>query len=650
MPGAVLVAGLAAVLVVVATSSNVSVDVLGQIHGESTMLHQIGGTYVAGWISPEWNPFVDGRFRVLTLLVTIVYLTSVTAIGATLVTAIRGADRWPWAVRVLAGFLPGFLIVLAPLQILFAAVPYLTAAWVAIVAMPAIAIALHRQALAAGVTSLRSDPDYRGRWLKTAAIVVGVLVLCGVHRLQAGRYFMVPDSISAFLEAARQQLSGVFGSHLAQWDQQSDEWVFSAPLMFTSSASQDYLFPLYAAEFVGLASFGALVFGVVHSVAVRRPLLTATVAMAAVLASTPSIYPWYEISLIGGQNPMMWLGHPGRMIGIVAPWIALLMLGRVSTRVTVAILLATAGMAFMTISGTAYVFVALLGAGVWHLLRGRGPERVRTVARAALIPALGLAAIATPTFVYWQLHRVDAPNSLGWVLVLGSAAALVAALLVALSAPGTSPLPKLSRLTPRVVVWLTTLGAGFLLSNNLVSNLADGQVRTTLASVLPGYGVPVESRGIASGTSTIAFPTFTGTECQFTGHCLSFPYFLVAYGLLTILALATWLALGRRETAVDQDPRRAAFLVTVAALVASFALVDWTGADQLTAWVLTRFTEIPYYALLGFAALALVGSRNRVTAWAGGGVIAAWTVIPLAASHVVPQLARNASYLIQVVH
>lgn len=651
MPGAVLVAGLAAALAVVATSSNISVDVLGQIHGESTMLHEIGGTYVAGWTSPEWNPFVDGRFRVLTLLLTIVYLTSVTAIGATVVTAIRGADRWPWAIRVLAGFLPGFLIVLAPLQILFAGLPYLTAAWIALIATPAVAIALHRHALAASVTSLRSDPDYRRRWLKTAAIVVGVVVLCGVHRLQAGRYFMVPDSISAFLEAARQQLSGVFGSHLAQWDQQSDEWIFSAPLMFSSSASQDYLFPLYAAEFVGLASFSALLFGIVHSVAVRRPRLTATLAMAAVLASTPSIYPWYEISLIGGQNPMMWLGHPGRMIGIVAPWIALLLLGRrLSTRATIAILLATAGMAFMTISGTAYVFVALLGAGVWHLLHGRGPARVRTVARAVLIPALGLAAIATPTFVYWELHRTSSPNSLGWVLVLGSAVALTGALLVALSASGTSPLPRLSRLTPRVVIWLATLGVGFLLSNNLVSNLADGQVRTTLASVLPGYGVPVESRGIASGTSSIAFPTFTGTECQFTGHCLSFPYFLVAYGFLTILALATWLALSQREAAVDQAPRRAAFLVTVAALVASFALVDWTGSDQLTAWVLTRFIEIPYYALLGFAALALVGSRNRLTAWAGGGVLTAWIVIPLASSHVFPQLARNADYLIKAVH
>jgi hypothetical protein len=128
LPGAVLVLGLAAAWIVVAKAQGVSVRALGQIHGDSASLHEVGGTYVAGWISPQWNPFVDHRFRVLTLLASIVYLSSVTAIGATLIGAIRGGDRWPRVVRALAGFLPGYLIVLAPLQLLFAGVPYLTAA------------------------------------------------------------------------------------------------------------------------------------------------------------------------------------------------------------------------------------------------------------------------------------------------------------------------------------------------------------------------------------------------------------------------------------------------------------------------------------------------------------------------------------------
>jgi hypothetical protein len=200
------------------------------------------------------------------------------------------------------------------------------------------------------------------------------------------------------------------------------------------------------------------------------------------------------------------------------------------------------------------------------------------------------------------------------------------------------------------VAWLATLGTGFVLSNNLVGSVADGQVRDILASALPGYGLPLESRGYVSITSSLHFPVFTGQECAFTGHCVSFPYFLAAYGFLTVLALSSWLALGQRAPGEDTGPRRAAWLITVAALLCSLALVDFTGVDQVSAWVLTRFIEVPYYALLGFAALAFAGSRSRVTTWAGATVIAAWTVVPLAFSHVIPQLARNASWLIGVIN
>jgi hypothetical protein len=651
MPGVVLILGLAVAFIVVATDPDVSVRVLRQIHGDSAMLHDVGGTYVAGWTSPQWNPFVDGRFRILTLLATGVYLTSVTAIGATIVASLRGVEQWPRSVRLLAGFLPGYLVVLAPLQLLFAGVPYLTAAWISLVAAPVIAVALHRESLAATAAGLRHDPEFRRSWLGAAAIIGGVLLLCGVHHLQSGRNFMVPDSLSAFLDAAGQQLRGVFGSHLAQWDQQSDEWVFNAPLMFTSARGQDFLFPLYASEFVALASFAALVFGVVHSFAIRRPRLVAALATGAVLASSPSIYPWDQISLVGGQNPALWLGLPGRFVGIVAPWMALLLIGRQSTRTTIAVLLATAGLGFVTVSGTTYVVVALVCAGAWHVLRGRGPQRLAPVAQRAVIPALALIAWATPLFVYWNIHQVTIANPLGWYLLGGAAAAIVGAMLLALFATAApSPVPPLARLIPRIVAWTVALGAGFVVSNNLVGKLADGQVRSTLGDILPGYGLALQSRGLTSGVSNLTFSTFTGQECAFTGHCVSFSYFLNAYGFITVLALATWFALGQRARDEAMGPRRAAWLVTVATLAVSFALVDFSGADQTTAWVLTRFLEIPYYALLGFAAVALVGSRSRVTAWTGGFALVAWTVIPLANSHVVPQIARNANWLIEVIH
>jgi hypothetical protein len=653
VPGVLLVVGLAVMLVAVATASNVSVRILHRIHADASMLHEVGGTYVAGWTSPEFDPFVDGRFRVLTLALTIVYLLSAAAIGAFFVGAIRGSQQWPRPVRLLAGFLPGYLMLLAPLQLLFAALSFTTAAWIALVTVPAVAVISQRRAAVATASALRHDPDYRRRWLVVTATVGGILLLCGVHHLQAGRYFMVPDSISDFLSTAGEEMRGVFGTHLAQWDQQSDEWIFNAPLMFYTSHGRDYLFPIYATEFVGLASFASLIFGVVHSFAWRRPLLAATLATGAVLASSPSIFPWYQISLIGGQNPMLWLGHPGRMIGIVGPWVALLVIGQWSSRrAAVAILLTTAGLAFTSSSGTLYVVAALGCAGAWQLLQGRGPRQLSGTVATAAVTALGLLAIATPAFVYWRMHHVTSANGLGWLLAAGAVAAMVAALLLALGSR-TRPTPSLrpsSNALLRPAAWLAMLGTGFVLSNNLVGSIADGQVRSMLASVFPGYGLPLETRGYVSITSHLHFPTFTGQECAFTGHCVSFPYFLVAYGFLSMLALTSWLALGQRVPGEDAGPRRAAWLVTVAALLCSFALVDFTGVDQVSAWVLTRFIEVPYYALLGLAAVAFAGSRSRVTTWTGTAVIAAWTVIPFACSHIVPQLVRNAGWLIGVIH
>ncbi|MCW2996405.1 MAG: hypothetical protein JWQ18_3900, partial [Conexibacter sp.] len=222
-----------------------------------------------------------------------------------------------------------------------------------------------------------------------------ILLLAVVHHLQAGRYFMVPDSISDFLNTAGEQMRGVFGTHLAQWDQQSDEWVFNAPLMFYTGSGEDYLFPLYITECLGLASFSCLIFGAVHSFAWRRPLLAASLATAAVLGSTPAIFPWFHISLIGGQNPMLWLGHPGRMIGIIGPWVALLLYGRWSARGAAAILLTTAGLAFTSFSGTLYVLAALGCAAAWQLLRGRGraPALLSGRIPRAAITGLGVVAI-----------------------------------------------------------------------------------------------------------------------------------------------------------------------------------------------------------------------------------------------------------------
>jgi hypothetical protein len=657
-PGVVLVAGLGLVAAIVTLADDVDFRALHLLHAEGAQTHVVTQIYVPGWISPAFNPFTDDRLRLLTPLVTLLYLLSVTAIGSPLVGAIRGSETWPRVARLLAGFLPGFLIVLAPLQIVFAATGIVTAAWIALATAPAAAVLIHRRTIAARVAALRSPERTPGAarrtWLGAAGAIAFVVALCAVHRLQAGRMFMVPDSISVFLQAADAQVKGGLGDHLAQWDQQSDEWVFNAPLMFTSHAARDQLFGLWATQAVALASFAALIVGLIYTFAWRHRRWAALLAAGAVLASTPAIYPWDNISLVGGQNPAMWLGHPGRLVGILAPWVALLLLGRRSRAHTAAILLAAAGLGFTTVDGAGYAAVAVVCACAWFVLRGRLVPTGRTAraGTAIAVHALALAALAAPLFVYYDVHHAYWPDNLGWVLVGGAGlGVLAAAILAVASVPRPEPQPEgpgrlsLMGALGRAAPAAAALATGFFLSNNLVSGFADGGVRRALATVLPGFDPPVISRNLVSDRS-LTFPSFTGEECSISGHCISFPYFLAAYGFTIVLALAGWLALGRLSSDETVNRRRAAWLIVVAALGLAFAITDFTGSDLVTSWVLTRFIEVPYYAILAFAAVALLASRSRVTLAAGAAVLAAWTIIPFMNSHLLQQWVDNADWLI----
>jgi mannose-6-phosphate isomerase len=650
-----LVAGLLVAGVLVAMAQAVSLPQLAVLHAEGVQLHDVGKTYVNGWDSPAYNPFLHGRLRVLTVLLTVVYLASVTSLGALIVARVRGVQEWPRTVRVLAAFLPGYLMVLAPLQLIYSAIPYVTASWVALILVVGTSLAVHRRTLLATATRLRDDGAYRGRWLRTAGWVSGLVLLTALWRLQAGRNFMVSDSVTVFLASAKAQLAGGYGHYLSQWDQQSDEWLLSAPLMFTSHASRDYEFPLYAAQAMGLTSFGALVYGIVRSFALRRKKLTAALATGIVLAGTPAIHPIFYVSLFGGQNPTWWVGHPGRYVGIVAPWVALLLLGRVQGRAArVALAFAILGLGFTSIHVTVYVVVAVGIALLWPLLRGRKPSLLaERVPRAAVHVLAGLT-LATPLVVYGLLRRVTWRDELTYVLLAGAVVGMVGALWVLL---GTTPAggvrPRLrdrATLLP-ILGWLGVLVLSFVLSNNLTNGFTDGGIRDVLGTVLPGYDAKLASRGLLGDTplTGLIFGRFAGGECSISGHCLSVGGFVAAYGFLLILAGAGWLALGRLTADEQVNRFHAAWLAMVAALCISFLLVDFTGAGQPVAWIITRFIEVPYYGLLVFATIVLVGARDRLTAIVGGAVIAAWFVVPVLYNLVPLQLVKNADYLVGLV-
>ncbi len=654
VPAGVLILGLAVVAAIVASQSRLSAPALRARSGTSWDLTSVGGpegVFPYRPISP-FSPDLAHRSWLLTIVLLIVYLGSTAAIGSIVVGVVRGDDRWPGPVSALAGFLPGYLMVLAPLQLLYAAIPVRPASWIALAALPMSAMALHRHTVTTSAVAVVRDRRARRKAALTIGGVAAMTALALVHRLQAGHFFLTQDSIQWTLLAAEDQLRGQWGSYLVQWYLQSDEWVFNAPLMFSSHNIGDLWFPIYATQCVSLASLLALVFGIVHRLARRRKSLAAAVTTAVVFGSTLAIYPWIYITIVIGGQPLVQLGHPGRHVGIIAPWIALLLLGRQRRAVVIAVALATLGLGFVSVHVLLSVLATLTAALIYRAVRGSRPawmdvRRFRTMIH--LLPAVALAMIAA---AFW-VHRAQPPNSAVWWLVLGQVVAIAGAFAI-----GAATVRHATQASPRLPVawagaWLTAAIFGLLLSNNLTNGLLHGHARSILGTVLPGYDKGALNRdgnhGLGHDVLTgLSFPRISGPSCQSLIACGGLADFLASFGVLFILVLVTWISFGPLTSDAALNARRATLLILVAGLNLGLVIVFFSGAPSIAqAIIYSRFLEIPYYGLLGLAALTFAESRNRVTFAVGTGMLVLWTTIPLLASEWPQQMARNAGWYLQ---
>jgi hypothetical protein len=647
MPAIVLALGLGLSALIVISANGLSASALLAATRSSFGLTEVGGLEEAWKTERElYSPFVDGRLRGLTVVLAIVYLTSVAAIGSVVVAGVRGDDRWPRPVSAVAGLLPGYVMLLAPLQLLFAALPLVTAAWTALIGLPVIALLIHRRAIRAFATAVQRD---RGALRSFAIVAMGLVAmgaLAAVHRLQAAGFFLTQDSIRWFLMGADQQLQGLLGDHLPQWNQHSDEWVFNAPLMFSTSTARDYWFSIYATQALCLASFLALVFGIVHRLARRRKNLAGGVAAAVVFGSTPAIYPWIYTTIVSGDNPVLSTGHPGRLVGIVAPWVALLLLGRPSRSMAIALGLATVGLSFTSQQVLVYVFVAVVAGLLWRRLGDRqpGPRLVRGIVH--LLPLIAIGMIVS---VFRDTYRFPVLPGLGWWLVGAAGLAVAGAVICGVGTAGrrSAGLPKGSPWW--IGAWLAAVALGVLLSNSQSERLFDGEGRRALATVLPGYGgALLERPDLGDPFDGLAFVHLSPWGCELYNYCHGVPNFLAAFGFLFAIALATWCALGPISAEPLDNARRVAWMLMLAAIGIGLVLTLFNGAPSATPpQLFSRFLEAPYYGLLALAALTFAESRNRVTLVAGTGVLMLWTFIPVIATQWPEQMVRNAGWFLQ---
>jgi hypothetical protein len=655
LPLLVLGAGLLIVLIVVGTSKEQATlaglrTALGNVYAPRTV-----GTLPQFIVFPpieSFSPDLLRRSWLLTVIFEVAYLASTMAIGSRVITAIRGDDTWPAPVRWLAGFLPGYLMTLAPLQLLFAAVPVATASWIGLIAVPAWAIALQRHGLIAGARNLRLGLPRRDGATVAVGISLLMIVVAVIHRLQQGVFHLTQDSISVFLHAGVFQLQGTLEDYLPHWKTQTDEWLFNAPLIFSDGGKGDLWFPFYITQSVSVVAFLCLVYGIVHRIARRRKALTGSLAAAAVFGSTLAIYPWVHVQIIGGGQPIVALAHPGRHIGIIAPWAALLIMQSPRKAPLWALALTTLGLGFVTLNALLYTGLAVTAALIWHLLRGRPSvlqaPAARLGAHAALVLALALPIVAY-SFTEYD-YAPPAPITPTLILAAACLSALAGAVVIACGTAKGEQRTTGLRWPAWYGAWIATAAVGLLFSDNLGGSRIGARAHTLLGPLLPGFDGPVLDRDtlVDGAFAGLHIPSFSQTACDTNTSCGGIPNFLMGYGVLFSLILAAWVGYGRLKPDAERtNQRRVAMLAGVAALPPAMILVFFAGAETLQAGALTRLLEAPYYLLLVLGVLALCEIRRQWVAIAGMSFIAIWTIVPLLSYEWPVQMARNAKFYLQ---
>ncbi|MET0603762.1 MAG: hypothetical protein ABW167_17390 [Baekduia sp.] len=653
LPVIVLGVGLLIVAIVVVTSEQQAT-----FAGLRTSLSKVYMPQTVGTQPPlirfpsveTFNPYFAHRSWPLTMMFEVIYIASTMAIGSRLVTAIRGDDEWPTPVRWLAGFLPGYLMTLAPLQLLFVAVPLATASWIGLVAVPALAIGLHWRSVIAGAHDLRLGLPRRDGATVAASIALAIAVVAMIHRLQQGVFHLTQDSISVFLWGGSYQFQGLLGDYLAHWQTQTDEWLYNAPLLFSGGHTDDLWFPFYVTQSVSVVGFLCLVYGIVHRVARRRKVLAGSLAAAAVFGSTLAIYPWVYVTIVGGGQPVIALAHPGRHIGIIAPWAALLIMQCPRKAPLWMLALATLGLGFTTLNNVMYVGLAVTVGVTWRMLRGH-PRLLQAPAARVGVHVTLVLALALPIVAY--SYTDDGPSAPIVPTLILAAACLAALSGAALITWGTVKREQQKgdvRWLAWYAVWAVTAAAGILFSDNLTGTKTGERAHDLMTPLLPGFGPQTLRRDtLTDGVfANLHLPAFSQAACDTNTSCGGIPNFLMGYGVLFSLILAAWVAYGRLKPDAERtNQHRIAMLLGLAALPPAMILVFFTGAETLQAGALTRLLESPYYTLLVLAVLAFCELRRRWVAIAGASFLAIWTIVPLLSFEWPVQMTRNAEFYLQ---
>jgi len=629
-------------LVVVVLASGPDLGKLREIHADSARVYQPGRVAYDYWGNPwdssRFNPFNStGVFFEILLLFG--YLISVCLIGAAVLRRLLPLclEARPSGV-LFSGFLAGYVIVLPFIRI-----------FLDIFARPYGSQLSLITVFGLGVLSFR---DF-SRWnsglrdlIRNLAGIATALVVSFIYRIQSGRNFMVSDSLIVFIDRARDVKENASLRYIPSWDQQSDEWVFTAPGIFRNSRIGLEALWYTGTTAMGIVSLvGCLILIGNLILPTSKQLFINLSSVTIVLFGTTALIPITNISLIGGQNPLIFLGHTGRYVGILAPIIGALVLlnlqdGQKVQRGSAIVIAFSLGF----FSPQTFIYL-ILGMIVFCFMRSsrRLLPRHSLQSRMGPIP-LPYLSLCIGAVVYsttpaagrlGETFNLSQPAYIGFLLlcpmVLFVLALLIAGLpekhtsargisfftLCALGlsllfvawAPTTSSrftwvlgsvligvpmlygfilllgIRKFRLSVATVVVAGVACFGGMLLSGNLSSQSGLRRlVVRVLDDFLPGLAQPLESRGLASITAGARLGYFSGVECWISGHCLSGAGFLLSYGSVFVLAIAAYRYVStQNDSALSGQGSHISIIVagSSAAILFGLFITDFTGGSEL---------------------------------------------------------------------
>lgn len=638
-----------------------------------------GGIYGDNWDSVKFEPFSGGRWGLTFTLILTLYFGLTHLLGYRIAKPWMDSSDAPLAVKLCAGFLPGYLGATGVNRLLTLFLPHSVAPYVCLACLLLLTSAFYWSSIKAlfrGKLPVR--PDLFKSYWKTFLPVLFLYFFSLLLHVQGGRVFMVSDSTgNIFIPLITKLISQAEAIRFFPlFDQQYDEFTYSYPLNFIPCGRDLLIVPFWWLASIGKVAVGCGIYLVLNQLgsATKAGWLPLTATLAIVFSGLlPN--PFKFIELTACMLPVIDAWHIGRMVGLLTPFLMLGLFFRRDVPPTSILSAALLGMGL----GATSIQNSLFGAGViglaffWHFvpyLRVPNPTWRVVVALTTLVC---LTAVLST-----YLTGADSMYFHGKFLFVAGLLPLLCVLVrpkfyakppeaSPLANPGTkskpkpkaAPAPALSspsqELPFRNLRNCGALLAGLALSLCLFGNIASPKCIASVRSATPealvpgAYRQPIISRAasVANIHSPKLYFRFFGNRSP-SQHATSALNFLAYHGLLMVIAVAlslSWLKATTATAFPEPDLLQLQLLLFFAGtLCLAFFYVDFVY-DAVHPWIKYRLIEVPFIGMILLFVLRAKYAAPVAIQRTLAALFLFWALSGLICHKVIPQVAANFGYV-----